>query len=158
MSNARLLMIWLGRALANALAGGLAFAVVGAFCGGIAALSIELLESGLSERSFIGFPIGAIVGAFCGIAGIFIYIIPALRAEPGEFWEPFLDLKARVSWGQIWGTTAACTAFITSELVRSLFNQARFSDNIGEDMLLFAFSAPILMIFGAIASAIFKRD
>ncbi len=155
----RLFAIWLIRVVANALAGGLAFAIVGAFCGGSAVFFIALFEyGGMGEGSFIGVPIGAIVGAVCGIAGIFIHLFPALRAESGEFWEPFFDLTARVSWGQMWGTIAACTAFIVIELVRSQFNNVGFSDNISEDFLIFAFAAPASMICGAIAGAIFKRD
>lgn len=151
----RSLMIWLGRALANALAGGLAFAAVGAFCGGAAVFFLSMVTGG---GLIAGSLIGAIVGAVCGIAGIFIHLLPALRAEQGDFWEPFFDLTARVSFGQFWGTIGACTAFIGFELAKSQFNNVGFSDNVSEDILIFAFAAPLLMICGATVSAIFKRD
>ena len=159
MNNARVLAIWLSRVLANALAGGLAFALVGAFCGGGAVFIISLFESNaLGEGAFAGIPIGAGVGFMCGIAGIFIYLFPAVYAEPGEFWEPFLDLTARVAFGQFWGTLGACTAYLAFELIYSPIRGNRFSAGVSEDLLLFAFGAPLIMIFGAITAAILKRD
>ena len=159
MNNARVFAIWLGRALANALAGGLAFALVGAFCGGGAVFTVALFEAGApGQGSFIGVPIGVVVGAMCGVAGIFIHLFPALRAESGEFWQPFFDLTARVAFGQFWGTVSACTAYLTFEFIFSRIRGIPFSSGISEDMLIFAVIAPTLMICGAIASAIFKRD
>ena len=155
----RLFAIWLGRVVANALAGGLAFAIVGAFCGGGAVFVLSLFEVGaLGEGSFIGVPIGAIVGFVCGIAGLFIHLFSALKAEPGEFWQPFFDLTAPVSFGQFWGTVGACTAYLAFELLAALIRDTSFSAGVSEDMLLFAFGAPTIMICGAIAAAIFKRD
>ena len=165
MNNARLFALWLIRVLANALAGGLAFAVVGAFCGGGAvlfpALIICLLEHiGMGEGSILGVIIGASLGTICGIAVIFIHLFFALGAEPGEFWQPFVGLTARISWGQIGGTIAASAAFVAFELVRSQFNRVEFSNNIGKDCIpiLSTFFVPISMILGAIAAAILGRD
>ena len=159
LNNTRIFAIWLGRVLANALVGGLAFAVVGAFCGGGAAFIVSLFEAGaLSQGAFIGVPFGAIVGFVCGIAGIFIHLFPALKAEPGDFWEPFFDLTAPIAFGQFWGTVGACTAYLAFELIAAPIRGTSLSTGVSEDMLIFAFGASILMICGAIASAILRRD
>ena len=148
MNNARTFAIWLGRVAANALAGGLAFAFVGAFCGGGAVFLISLLGAG----AFGGILIGAIAGFTCGIAGIFIHLFPAMKAKPGDFWEPFFDLAAPIAFGQFWGTVVACAAYLAIELIASQFG------GFDENLPLFSVGAPILMIIGAIAAAVFKRD
>ena len=159
MNEFRFVLILLGRALASALAGGLAFAVVGAFCGGGAVFIVSLFEpDAWSEGAFIGIPIGAGVGFFCGIAGIFIHLFPAVYAEPGEFWKTFLDLTARVALGQLWGTLGACAAYLVFELICSQIRGNGFSDSVAEDMLFFAVGAPLFMIFGAIVAAVLKRE
>ena len=152
-------VVFLGRIVANTLAGALAFAVVGAFCGGGAVFIISLFESNaLGEGAFAGIPIGAGVGFMCGIAGIFIHLFPAIYAEPGESWKPFLDLTARVAFGQFWGTLGACTAYFVFELIYSPMRGNGFSAGVSEDLLFFAFGAPLIMIFGAITAAVLKRD
>ncbi len=158
MNDFRAVMMWLGRMIANALMGGLAFAVVGAFCGGGAALFVELLCGGWGEGVFPGVPVGAFVGVACGVVGIFIHLFSAIGAEPDEFWEPFFNLTARVSFGQLWGTVGACAAFLFLVWMRSLSTHSSFSANANEGALLFAVGAPALMIFGAIAAAVLKRD
>ena len=154
MSNSRLFMIWLGRVLVNALSGGLAFAIVGAFCGGAMGLLLGLII-GIGG---IGGTIGAAIGAATGVVGILIYAIAVMGEPPGDLFEPFFDITARIAFGQVWGTIAACSTFLAFELVRSLFTDAGFSNNVGDDAPLMMLVAPILMICGATISVIFKRD
>ena len=94
----------------------------------------------------------------CGVAGIFIYFIAAIFVEQGKFWEPFLTLITRVTFGQLGGTLLAVTIFLTFELLRSRFNTFEFSNKVSNDVMIPFVAAPILMILGAIAGAIFKRD
>ena len=155
----RYVLACLAQIIANTLMGGLAFAVVGAICGAGAVIIVSLFDFGaLGEGAFIGVPIGAIVGFTCGIAGIFIHLFCSLRAEPDDFWRPFLELTARVACGQFWGTLSACTAYLVFELIYSTIRGNGFSAGVSEDLLFFAFGAPLIMIFGAIIAAVLKRD
>lgn len=134
--------IWLFRVIANALAGGLMFAFVGAFCG--------LIVGFMTGLGYLG----SIVGAACGVVGVFIYLIGAASAAPGNFWRPFLELTPRVAFGQMGGTIIAITSFFAYEFVVSRFRYADFLTIVGEDMIFFCLFAPALMICGAI----WKRD
>lgn len=153
MSNIRLFMIWLSRVVANAFAGGLAFAIVGAFCGGAMGLLLGLII-GVGGA-------GAMIGAATGVVGILIYAIATMGEPPGDLFEPFFEITARIAFGQVWGTIAACSAFLAFELVRSMLNGIGFSqffNNVGDDIPLMMLIAPLLMIGGATISVIFKRD
>lgn len=154
----RLWAIWLGRVLANALAGGLAFAVVGAFCGGITGFILGFAWSGSMGDAFGGVYGGALVGVACGSVGFVIHLLPALPAPPGEFWQPFYDLTPRVAWGQFWGTILAITSFFAFEWVYALIHNVSFAKTFQGNEIFIALVAPALMILGAIAAAIFKRD
>ena len=158
MNDVRSWAIWLGRVVANALAGGLAFAIVGLFCGALSGFIFGVIFEGSLGGSLIIASYGILVGMACGVAGVLIHLAAALVAEPGEFWEPFFNLTASVSLGQMWGTIAAIAAFVAFELIDSQIHQASFSTTVGEDVIFFCFFAPALMICGAIAGAIWKRD
>ncbi len=158
MNDARVLAIWLGRVLANALAGGLAFAIVGLFCGALSGFIFGIIFDGSLGGSLIIASYGILVGVACGVAGVLIHLVAAVVAKPGEFWEPSFNLTASVSLGQVWGTVAAIAAFVAFELIDSQIHQASFSTTVGEDVTFFCLFAPIIMICGAIAGAIWKRD
>ena len=150
--------MWLGRTLANALAGGLAFAVVGLFCGGGAGFIFGITSNGsLSDGYGIAF-YGVIVGIICGVAGILIHFVGAACSRPDPFWQPFFDLTARVTWGQLCGTVLAITSFLIFEFIDARVKRASFGTTLREDAIFFCFFAPALMICGAIAGALWKRD
>lgn len=158
MNDSRSILIWLGRVLANALAGGLAFAFAGAFCGAMTGFLLGLSSHGSFGDAFGTAYFGALVGVACGSIGFFIHLLPALFAPPDEFWKPFFDLTPRVAWGQFWGTLIAVTAFFAFERVDSIIHGVSFAKTFQEDGIYIVLFAPILMICGAIADAIFKRD
>lgn len=121
-------------------------ALVGAFCGLVAGFITGL-----------GF-YGAIVDAACGIVGVFIPLIGAVAAAPGNFWRPLFYLAPHVAVGQMCGTLLAITSFFAYEFVDARFHHTDFSTIVREDMIFFCLFAPILMICGAIAAALSKRD
>ena len=158
MNDTRNFMVWLGRVLANSLAGGLAFAIVGAFCGGLTGFVMGLISDGSLSGGFgIAF-YGALAGIACGFVGILVHLIAALTAPPDDFWQPFFDLTPRVAWGQLWGTVVAITAFYGFELVSSQIHRQNFVTTARGDGSFLILFAPAMMIFGAIAAAVLKRD
>ena len=157
MNNARIVAIWLGRALANALAGGLAFAIVGAFCGALTGFVTEVAAKDL-EYAFAVAAYGAMVGAICGVVGVFIHFIVAATARPEKPWRGFVRLTARIAIGQLLGTLGIITAFLAFNLISSQINNESFSRAVNENWVFIMYSAPALMIIGAIAGAVFKRD
>ena len=94
----------------------------------------------------------------CGIVGVAIHFCVAILARPGDFWEPFLESTKNIAFGQGWGTVAAVASFFVFELARSLWSGSDFSRNFADDMPAVFVAAPVTMIFGAVAAAIFKRD
>ncbi len=164
-SDARWMTILAGRVLANALVGGITFAFVGALCVGLAGGIIGIALDGWSRTfspaagyGFFGAFIGAKVGAFDGIVGVFLFAIATIRAKPGRLLKPFSALIGRVITGQITGTMGALTSFMIFEFVKTLIISRGFSQNVFDDLLWILFGTPILMICGAIAGALTKRD
>ena len=154
----RSLAIWSGRVVANAIAGGLAFSIIGALCGALTGFVLGFAWEGSSDSAFGVAYFGALVGAASGVVGLVIHLLAALPAPPGEFWKPFFDLTARVSWGQMWGTFLAITSFFAFELADSLVHNVSFAKTSQQDGIFIILFAPALMILGAVAGAIFKRD
>ena len=158
MNEFRFVLSLLARALANALAGGLAFAIVGAFCGGGAAFAL-IFGSTFSFGAALGLsPYGAVVGAMCGIVGVIIHFFVAVLARPGDFWEPLLESTKNIAFGQSWGTIAAVASFFVFESARSLLSGSNFARSFAGDMPAVFVAAPAMMVFGAIAAAVLKRD
>lgn len=154
----RLFASVLGWALANAIVGGVAFAVVGAFCGALTGFSLDIASNGALNGAFDLAAYGAIVGVACGILSVPVHGFYALFAPPDEFLQPCFDLIPRLAFGQLWGTIIALTGFFALELVSSQTHTISFALKVREDGLLIILFAPALMILGAIAAAIFKRD
>ena len=157
MNDFRSIVIWLGRVLANALAGGLAFAIVGAFCGATTGFVTEVAAKDL-EYAFAVAAYGAMVGAICGVVGVFIHFVAAATARPEKPWKRFVRLTARMTIGQLLGTLGIITAFFTFNLITSQMNNGSFSRAVNENWVFIMYSAPALMILGAIAAAILGRD
>lgn len=160
MSNARIFAVWLGRVVANAIAGGLAFAVVGAFCGGIVGVCFGALCYSFNvDVMWRSARLGAYVGLASGVFGVLIYAIAAFTATPGDLFSPFHSLKKRVCLGQIFGTFLSCASFIVFECGKAALQKITLAQALNSnDAIYFICIAPITMILGAIAGAIFKRE
>ena len=165
-SDARWMTKLAGRVLANAIIGGMAFALVGAFCVGLSggfvgtALDYGGLLGAQGENGF-GFPCafaGAETGALSGIIGAVLFAIATIRAMPGRILAPLNALIGHITWGQIFGTASAFTSFMAFELVKTLINHQGLAPNIFDDLVWILYGAPLLMICGAIAAALTKRD
>ena len=154
------------RVLANALIGGIAVAFVGAFCvglaGGFVGTALDyggfLGAQGETGFGFLGAFAGAEMGALSGIIGAVLFALATVRATPGQILAPLKALIGRVTLGQIFGTSGAFTSFMAFELVKTLINHQGLASNIFDDLVWILYGAPILMICGAIAGALSKRD
>lgn len=152
----RLVANVLGWALANAILGGVEFAIVGACCGAVTGFTLGLFFEGSLDNAFGGAAVGSTIGAACGILSVPVRGFHALFAPPDEFLQPCFDLIPRLALGQVWGTIVALTGFFAFELVRS--NGVSFAEAVERDAMLMILFAPALMIIGAGMAAIFKRD
>ena len=152
----RLVASLLGWALVNAIVGGVAFAIVGSFCGALTGFTLGLVSKGSFDSAFGIAAGGAIVGIACGILSVPAHGIYALFAPPDEFLQPCFDLIPRLAFGQLWGTVIAITGFFAFESVSS--NGVNFVKAVEKNSILMVLFAPSLMIFGAIAAAVLKRD
>ena len=163
-NDARWMKVLAVRVVVNAVMGGLWFALIGALCIGLTLGLIGTVAdySGAfganAESGFTGAIIGAKIGASSGIAGIVLFAIAAIRAMPGQLLEPFDVLFGRVICGQALGTIGALTSFVAFELAKTSINHRGFTLNSFDDSKWIIYGAPTLMICGAIAGALSKRD
>ena len=146
--------------IANAVVGGFWFAFVGACCGGFGGATMEVLFDISSGGNLVGLVIifGIGYGFASGVMGAFIYAVAAARSQPGQLCQPFHDLQRAVTMGQCVGELGACTSFLAFELLKAEAQNIPFGVGISRDIGYFFFGAPALMICGAIAGALFKRD
>ena len=164
-SDARWMKVLSTRVLANAIIGGLLFAIVGALCLGTGGflLGTALDRAGLGNILIFphfaaeGADSGVLMGAISGIVGCFIFGIAALRVSP-NFFTPLRNLWARVALGQFMGALSAGATFLLCEYINARVQGQRLSQNVLADLPLITYAAPILMICGAIAGALSKRD
>ena len=157
--------IFAGRVAANALAGGFAFALVGAICLGFggwilgAALDRAGLNNYLNFHHYAadGADAGVALGAGSGIVGALIFGLAALQSAPRIF-APVRALFWRVALGQFLGVVGAATFFALYEYLNARWHGQRLASNVLQDVSLILWGAPVLMICGAIAAALTKRD
>ncbi len=153
------------RVLANALIGGLLFAIVGALCLGAGGFLLGTALDRVGLGNILIFPhfaaegaeSGVLMGVISGIVGCFIFGIAALKISP-TFFMPLHDFWARVSLGQFLGALSAGATFLIYEYINARVQGQRLAQNVLADLPLITYSAPILMICGAIAAALTKRD
>ena len=163
-SDARWMRILASRVLANVIIGGLAFAFVGALCGGAAGSFLTFIVSIAVGEFGIGMAFGqltmfdAVLGFASGIVGAFIFGVAAWRAKPSQLLTPFYELRRRVFLGQMTGTLLACVSFFSFVVIKMNLQNITLGDSIGYDGIYLLLGAPILMICGAIAGALTKRD
>ena len=148
-----------GRIAANALVGAIAAAIVGALCVASAGFGLGLGWSyNTRETAFVGGYIGIVLGAASGaLAGLFIFGIAAARAGPGKTLQPLRALFKGVSLGQLAGTLSAATAFWAFEFVSGLIFNQPWDYGASADVFWVLLGAPLLMMCGAIAGALWKR-
>ena len=163
-NDARWIAMWAWRVLANALVGGFATAMVGALCGGAVGsfitfvISLLLGEFGIDMIFGKLTVFGATLGLASGIVGLFIFAIAAWRATPNHFLMPFRELKRRVFLGQALATLLVCASFVVFEFLKSNLQNISFAAQLINEGHYLLVGAPILMICGAIAGALSKRD
>ena len=163
-SDARWMRILAIRVLANAVVGGFWFAFVGACCCGAAGAFLTFLISVSVGEFGIGMAFGkltvvdATLGFASGIMGAFIFAIAAWRTTPGHLLSPFYELKLRVFLGQVLGTFLVCISFFSFVFIKMKLQNINLAYSTGYDGVYLLFGAPILMICGAIAAALTKRD
>ena len=156
--------MWTWRVSANALIGGFATAIVGSLCGGAVGSFLIFVISLVTREFGIGMiygkimVFGATLGLVNGIAGLFIFAIAAWRAAPSHFLMPFHDLKRRVFLGQALATLIACASSVVFGIIKSNLQNIAFADELINEGHYLLVGAPILMICGAIAGALSKRD
>ena len=160
-SDALWTMLLLGRVLANALLGGLLCAIFGAFgCAIVGQLAEIIFSFELSKNAdgihalsfgFIGFVAGLTFGTL-------IFATHAFRAPPGHLFEPFCGIVAGVLCGQFVGALAFSSSFYLIEFARALLTKRFIASLLLEDLIFAYVGAPALMICGAIAGALSKRD
>lgn len=158
----RLFAIWLGRVLANALAGGLAFAVVAAlclgFCGGVTGWFLgESAEVKLIVAKF-GVNAGVVIGGFSGVFGLIIFAIVAAKSKSEQFFGPLQNFLGCVTSGQVIGIVTAVAITLVFQLANAYLYHRALSAGIYSNAFLILLGTTALMIGGAIAAAIFKRD
>lgn len=150
------------RVILNGLAGGALFAVVGAFCiglaGGIVGTVLDYFSVAGGGNAFIGAYIGFGLGALSGVCGVIIFGIAAFKIPSHRGLAPLRFLAARVIVGQVVGTIGAVTFFLFVETAKTRALGQPLSQGISEDLLWILFGAPILMICGAIAGALSQRE
>lgn len=158
---------WLGRAVlragVNLIVGGIITAIVGALCvgtaGGFLGYLLDLRGTPATwDGGFIvlGFIIGAAWGAWSGIVGAIIFGVAASKAKPGRFFAPLALIK-RVALGQLLGTLGALSSYLVFALAVAQFNGDPFIGTVEDHLELAMFGAPITMVCGAIAGALWKR-
>ena len=151
------------RVLANALAGGVLFALLGALCIGSGGwLTGAIIDfSGVTGEGPVyarqGAQMGVYLGVVSGVVGVLVFGIAALKAAPGELFAPLRALGGRVALGQVLGTLGAATFFFLFEAVQSHLQSQPFGFKVFGGAILIMFGAPVLMICGAIAGALSKR-
>ncbi len=150
-----------GRVVANALVGGLIFAVVAAFCLGLGgALTGWILNPATNSGdhyALIGAKMGVAQGVVSGVVGALIYAVIAFKTAPGRCFEPLFAGLSWVAAGQIGGVLIAATAFFAVELAKSQLQSRPFDQAVGGDVMFIFLGAPALMVCGAIAGALSKR-
>ena len=154
---------WVARVGWNALAGGALVGIVGAFCIGAAGALVGAVYARHMGATFldgarVGGYVGVILGAMCGVIGVLIFGVAAFRSAPGRLFAPFLQLRGRVALGQFLGTVDALSFFFAVEWAKSQLQNQSFGQGIAEDLKWIQWGAPALMVCGAIAGALSKRD
>ena len=152
----RLFAIWLGRVVANTIVGGFTFAVIALFCGMIVGGLAGVLVG--FDGGTYGALIGGGVGLSSGVVGALIYAVASASTQSATILQPYLNLRGRVGWGQVFGTGSAYFCYLIFVLSRTQLKGAVSSEVALNDAGIFMFVAPAMMIVGAIAGAVFKRD
>lgn len=160
-----------GRVAANAFLGGLLVGVVGALCLGTAAYGLGTLMdylylslpgakiSRMTSMARLLPPTGIGAGFFGGgFVGASIFVLAASKAPPGRFFAPLSALIGRVALGQIAGTLGALTFFAAVEAFKIQLQNQSLLRVMNGDAKFIALGAPALMICGAIAGALSKRE
>ncbi len=119
-----------------------------------------MAESVETKRIYVEFGVrnGVFNGIFCGLFGGLIFAIVAARKTSERLFETFRKLVVRVAAGQISGVITTALAFSTFKLTEAQLSGLPISIKKYSDGYLLLLLATILMICGAIAGAIFKRD
>ena len=150
------------RVLLNALIGGLAFAIIGAVCGGAVGATLGFIHDKILGygHSYLRLYAqgGVMVGVLSGVFGAMICGTFAFYEKPERATNLLIALIGRVAVGQVLGVLGATTAFFAYELVRRQFVDERLIFLITGDEQFLLLGAPALMICGAIAAALTKRD
>lgn len=155
-----------GRVLVSALIGGFFTAIVGALCGATAgALFGWILDIRSTPPSWDGeflLPgawLVAYLGSFSGFVGLFAGAVAAFDGKPASSIVPRALLR-NLALGQLFGTGGAVSSYLLFAVAVAVaqFSGDPFVGIVEDNLELVIWGAPILMICGAVAGAIFRRD
>ena len=154
-----------GRVLAGAFLGGLFVAIVGALsvatAGALFGWMLDLRSTPPGGESGFLWPgawLGAYLGSFGGFVGLFAGAVAALGGKPDTSVLPPRDLLRNIALGQLAGTLGAVSSYLIFALAVAQFNGEPFVGTVEDHLELIIYGAPILMICGAIAGALWKRE
>ena len=169
-SNRRWQIALFKRVLANALVSGILVAIAGLLCGAItgamagwiaqaAATTVGIPATSMDRSPSIFMASTGAGGLLLGLlVGTPIFAIVAARAQPGRTFEPLRALGGRVIVGLIAGTLGFCSLFLGVEWARATLTSQSFYLVAFEDLKWLFMGVPALMICGAIAGVLSKRD
>lgn len=111
----------------------------------------------------VGWLIAAVLGfqrgLVCAIlSSIFIFGIAAFKENKQTVFDVMREISIRVIVGQFCGTCGAISTFLVVEFCLAHIQNAPFDQSVNEHAPIFLWASPILMICGAIAGALSKRD
>ena len=142
-------------ALLTALMGALCVGAAGAVIGGI--MDIRSTPPAWSLGfSAAGASLGMTLGSWSGILGAVIFGIAALTAHPGRFFAPIIAIK-RVALGQFLGTLGALSTYLLAAMFIAQTRGQLFVATVEDNAVIILIGAPLMMLCGAIAGALWKR-
>ena len=153
-----------GRVLTNAIVGGVIIAIIGALCVATAGAFFGWMMDIRStppawNMGFMG-P-GAFLGAFLGAWSGFVGALAGAVAALGDnSTRPLATLRAllnRVALGQLLATLGAVSSYLLLALAIAQIKGDPFIGTVEDNLELAIYGAPITMICGAIAGALWKR-
>ena len=149
---------------ANLIIGALLTALVGALCVGTAGAIIGAIMDIRSTPpawslgfSAAGADVGMTLGSWSGILGALIFGIAALTARPGRLFAPITAIK-RVALGQFLGTLGALSTYLLAAAFIAQTRGQSFVVTVEDNALIILVGAPLMMLCGAIAGALWRRE
>ena len=160
---------WLARAAlrigAHLVLGAASAAIVGALCIGAAGALIGGImdirstpPSWSNGFGFVGAWLGLYLGAFGGLVGALSASVVAFDSKSRTSFAPLRAMLARVALGQLLGTVGALSCYFVWVLFLMQTRLQPFVGTVEDNVEFILWGAPLTMICGAIAGALWKRE